>query len=69
MLNDNLLQKKFGILQNKFKAGLFEEVINEAKTLLRKRQHQVLYNIICLSYQFYLETELLLHTFHMYYYK
>ncbi|REK50130.1 MAG: sulfotransferase family protein [Proteobacteria bacterium] len=51
MLNDNLLQKKFGILQNKFKAGLYEEVINEAKALLRKRQHQVLYNIICLSYQ------------------
>ena len=51
MLSDNELQKKFIILQNKFKSGYFEDVINGAKVLLKKRKHQVLYNIICLSYQ------------------
>ena len=51
MISENKFIQKFNILQNKFKGGLFEEVINDAKSLLRKKKHQVLFNIICLSYQ------------------
>ena len=51
MLSDSELQKKVDILTNKLKAGLFEEVINESKLLLKKRKHQVLFNLMSLSYQ------------------
>ncbi|AFS46816.1 TPR subfamily 2 repeat-containing sulfotransferase domain protein [alpha proteobacterium HIMB5] len=50
-MNNIELNKKFEILKKKFQAGLFEEVINGAKSTLKQRKHQVLYNIICLSYQ------------------
>ena len=51
MLSDIELEKKFQILTNKLKAGLFQEVINETKILLKKRKHQVFYNLLSLSYQ------------------
>ena len=51
ILTDTELQKKVNILTNKLKAGLFQEVINEAKILLKKRKHQVLFNLLSLSYQ------------------
>ena len=51
MLSDTELQKKVNALTNKLNAGLFQEVINEAKILLSKRRHQVLFNLISLAYQ------------------
>ena len=51
MLTDIELQKKVEILTNKLKAGLFKEVIDETKILLEKRKHQVLFNLLSLSYQ------------------
>ena len=43
MLTDNELKKRVDILTNKLKAGLFQEVIDGAKLLLKKRKHQVLF--------------------------
>ena len=51
MLSDNDVKIKFEALANKLKAGLFDEVINEASSLLKKRKHQVFFNILSLAYQ------------------
>ena len=51
MLTDIELQKKAEVLTNKLKVGLFKEVIDETKLLLKKRKHQVLFNLLSLSYQ------------------
>ena len=51
MLSDSDVKIKFEALANKLKAGLFDEVINEASSLLKKRKHQVFFNILSLAYQ------------------
>ena len=51
MLTDEELKIKFDILSNKLKVGLFDDVITEAKILLKKRKHQVIFNILSLAYQ------------------
>ena len=51
MLTDNEVKEKFEKLVNKLKAGLYDEVINEASNLLKKRQHQVFFNILSIAYQ------------------
>ncbi len=51
MLTDNEIKIKFEILSNKLKIGLFEDVINEAHILLKKREHQVFFNILSVAYQ------------------
>ena len=51
MISDQELKKKITILTNKLNAKLFDEVVAEAKVLLKKRGHQVVYNILSLSYQ------------------
>ena len=51
MINDLELEKKVNILTNKLKVGLFKEVVDETKILLKKRKHQVLFNLLSLSYQ------------------
>ena len=51
MINDLELEKKVNILTNKLKVGLFNEVVDETKILLKKRKHQVLFNLLSLSYQ------------------
>ncbi len=51
MLTDNEVKKKFDILANKLQAGLYEDVINESSILLKKRQHQVFFNLLSLAYQ------------------
>ena len=40
MLTDIELKKKVEVLTNKLKVGLFKEVIDETKLLLKKRKHQ-----------------------------
>ena len=51
MISDQQLKTKTDILANKLKAGLFDEVVIEAKNLLIKRKHQVVYNILSIAYQ------------------
>ena len=51
MLSDNEVKIKFGILSNKLQIGKFTEVINEASLLLKKRPHQVFFNILSIAYQ------------------
>ena len=51
MLSDNEVKIKFDKLSNKLQAGQFTEVINETLTLLKKRQHQVFFNILSIAYQ------------------
>ena len=46
------LENKVKIIQNKFSAGQFDEVIVDVKLLLKKfSDQQILYNILSLSYQ------------------
>mgnify|MGYP001241106712 CR=1 FL=1 len=51
MISDNQFKVKTDILSNKLNAGLFEEVIDDARILLKKREHQFLYNILSIAYQ------------------
>ena len=51
MISDQQLKAKIDILTIKLNAGLFDDVITEAKGLLRKRGHQIIYNIISIAYQ------------------
>ena len=51
MLSDNDIKAKFKILSNKLNSGLFDEVIIETISLLKKRKHQVFYNILSVAYQ------------------
>ena len=46
------LENKINIIQNKFRIGKFDEVINDTKLLLKKfDDQQILYNILSLAYQ------------------
>ena len=51
MISDQQLKIKTDVLTNKLNAGLFDEVITEAKGLLRQRSHQIIYNILSIAYQ------------------
>ena len=51
MISDRKLKIKTDVLTNKLSAGLFDEVIAEAKGLLRNRSHQIVYNILSIAYQ------------------
>ena len=51
MLTDSELKRKFDMLANKLEVGLYNDVINEATVLLKKRKHQVFFNILSLAYQ------------------
>ena len=46
------LENKINIIQNKFRIGKFDEVINDTKLLLKEfDDQQILYNILSLAYQ------------------
>ena len=51
MISDQQLKTRVDILTNKLHSGLFNEVIVEAENLLSKRKHQIIYNILSISYQ------------------
>jgi len=51
MLSDNEVKIKLDILSNKLQSGKFAEVISEASLLLKKRPHQVFFNILSIAYQ------------------
>ena len=51
MISDKELQNKVEKIQNKLRVELFDEVIFESSILLKKRKHEVLFNLISLAYQ------------------
>ena len=51
MITSEELQKKIQVLTNKLKVGLFDEVIMDAKRLLKKDNNQIIYNILSIAYQ------------------
>jgi len=51
MITNEKLKEKIQILLNKLKVGLNDEVISEAKLLLKKKKHQVLFNILSIAFQ------------------
>ena len=51
MLSNIELKKKVDKITNKLKAGLFDEVILDTKTLLKKTKHPILFNILSLAFQ------------------
>jgi tetratricopeptide (TPR) repeat protein len=51
MLSNIELKKKVDKITNKLKAGLFDEVILDAKTLLKKTKHPILFNILSITFQ------------------
>lgn len=51
MLSDIEVKIKFDRLSNKLQAGQFTEVISETLLLLKKRRHQVFFNILSIAYQ------------------
>ena len=51
MITNEELQNKIKILTNKLQIGLFDEVIFDAKKLLKKDTNQVIFNILSLAYQ------------------
>jgi len=51
MISDQNFKDKINKITNKLKMGLFDEVISDAKILLKKKNHQILYNILSLAFQ------------------
>ena len=51
MLSNIELKRKVDKITNKLRAGLFDEVILNAKALLKKTKHPVLFNLISLAFQ------------------
>jgi len=51
MLSNIELKKKVDKITNKLKAGLFDEVILDARTLLKKTKHPVLFNVLSIAFQ------------------
>tara|TARA_B110001452_G_scaffold267308_1_gene276693 strand:- start:232 stop:1782 length:1551 start_codon:yes stop_codon:yes gene_type:complete len=51
MITNQALEKKIAILTNKLKVGLLDEVISDAKRLLKVSKNQIIFNILSLAYQ------------------
>ncbi len=51
LVNDELLKKKYDTLYKKFLEGDFSEVIKECNKVLKKRKHQLFFNLLCVTYQ------------------
>ena len=50
MISDQAFKDKINKITNKLKIALFDEVISDAKILLKKKNHQILYNILSLAF-------------------
>ena len=50
-LSDEILKKKYDELYNNFIKGDFLEVIKECNKVLKKRKHQLFFNLLCFAYQ------------------
>ena len=51
MISKEKLQKIINALANKLQVGLFDEVISDAKKLLKKSKNKIIFNILSLAYQ------------------
>ena len=51
MITDESLKKKYDGLYKKFVKGDFSEVIKECKKILKKRKHQLFFNLLSFAYQ------------------
>ena len=48
---DEILNKKYDKLYKKFLKGKFSEVIDGCNKFLKKRKHQLFFNLLCVAYQ------------------
>ncbi len=51
IISDDLLKKKYDQSYRKFVKGNFLEVIRECKKILKKRKHQLFFNLLSIAYQ------------------
>ena len=51
VLTDEILKKKYDKIYKKLKKGNFSEVIEECKKILKKRKHQLFFNLLSIAYQ------------------
>ncbi len=50
-ISDEVLKKKYDQLYQKFVKGNFSEVIRECNKILKKRKHQLFFNLLSIAYQ------------------
>ena len=51
IVTDEILKKKYDELYKKFARGNFLEVIKECNKVLKKRKHQLFFNLLSIAYQ------------------
>ena len=51
IISDEVLKKKYDQSYRKFVKGNFLEVIRECKKILKKRKHQLFFNLLSIAYQ------------------
>ena len=51
IVSDEVLKKKYDQLYQKFVKGNFLEVIRECNKILKKRKHQLFFNLLSIAYQ------------------
>ncbi len=51
IISDEVLKKKYDQLYQKFVKGNFSEVIRECNKILKKRKHQLFFNLLSIAYQ------------------
>ena len=51
IISDEVLKKKYDQLHQKFVKGNFSEVIRECNKILKKRKHQLFFNLLSIAYQ------------------
>jgi tetratricopeptide (TPR) repeat protein len=50
-ITDEILKKKYDKIYKKYVKGNFSEVIEECKKILKKRKHQLFFNLLSIAYQ------------------
>ena len=50
-LSDEILKKKYDEIYNNFMKGDYTDVIKECNEVLKKRKHQLFFNLLCVAYQ------------------
>ena len=51
VITDEILKKKYDKIYKKYVKGNFSEVIEECKKILKKRKHQLFFNLLSVAYQ------------------
>ena len=50
-LSDEILKRKYDEIYNNFMKGDYLDVIKECNEVLKKRKHQLFFNLLCVAYQ------------------